>query len=660
MDKMTKIEFKKLKLIIDNYLGQAINEASQNGVDITTPDFELILEALKSKLLEERGFTLEEYEELEMDESPTPLKLEGISQIKGDQGIQGDRGEVGERGESVVGPKGEKGERGDDGRDGMNGKDGANGRDGNDGLQGPQGSVGPQGAKGEKGDIGFFSEEENKRLQWQFHKIEEHAIKVGSLAGDLENRLRAGQVDIPGVGSQGTQGPQGPQGTNGIIGVDGAQGPQGPQGSSTGSQGPQGYQGPQGTQGGQGTMYPWKGEWSDATTYAINDCVYYSGSGYVSLQALGNQNPGTQSAAWSLLVQRGPQGTQGFQGVQGPQGPQGQNGILGSQGTQGYQGPQGVAGSGSQGSQGFQGPQGPQGIIGPQGSQGPQGTQGYQGPQGIIGTQGSQGYQGTVGAQGTQGYQGPQGVAGSGAQGSQGFQGPQGPQGVAGSGSQGSQGFQGPQGPQGIIGTQGSQGYQGPVGSQGTQGFQGPQGTVGSQGTQGFQGPQGGKVPGQIFLSSAGGLPETTSACAAVQFETTTNKVNGYFLNFVDAENNYADWPLVMPSDWDAGAVSAYFYWTSSAYSDTAANNGVAWTLAGRSFADDDTLDAAWPAYASASDYGATNYDLYVASAVACTVSGAGANELVIYRAGRMPGAAADTLTAAASLLGIRIDYGRQ
>lgn len=505
---MTKKEFSKIKPWLDLLLEKAMQEKPF--------DYGLI-EQVKQKILETKGYSLEEYEEWEFEDDQKKIKIDGISQIKGNDGEKGEQGERGEPGQSIVGPVGPKGEPGINGKDGLPGIDGKDGRDGKDGERGPQG---PRGPKGDKGDIGFFSEEENKRLQWQFHEIGDRVIKVGSLANDLENRLRAGQVDIPGVGSQGTQGPQGPQGTNGTVG----------------SQGPQGFQGPEGS---------------------------------------------------STL-------------------------------------------------------------------EGPQGPQGYQGPQGGIGTQG------TVGSQGTQGYQGPQGVAGSGAQGSQGFQGPQGI-----IGTQGSQGFQGPQGSQGAIGTQGSQGFQGAQGAQGPQGFQGPQGIIGTQGPQGFQGsqgpqgPQGGKVPGQIFLSSAGGLPETTSACAAVQFETTTNKVNGYFLNFVDAENNYADWPLVMPSDWDAGAVSAYFYWTCSAYSDTAAKNGVAWTLAGRSFANDDSLDQAWPAYASASDYGATNYDLYTSSAVACTVSGAGANELVIYRAGRMPGAAADTLTAAASLIGIRIDYGR-
>ena len=52
-------------------------------------------------------------------------------------------------------------------------------------------------------------------------------------------------------------------------------------------------------------------------------------------------------------------------------------------------------------------------------------------------------------------------------------------------------------------------------------------------------------------------------------------------------------------------------------------------------------------------------WDLYTSSAAVATIGGAGAGELVFFRAGRMPGAAADTLTAAASLLGVMISYGR-
>ncbi len=255
-------------------------------------------------------------------------------------------------------------------------------------------------------------------------------------------------------------------------------------------------------------------------------------------------------------------------------------------------------------------------LQGSAGATGPQGSQGYQGPQGVqgkTGPQGTQGYQGTVGSQGPQGYQGVQGGLGSGAQ--------------------------------------GSQGYQGPQGTQGSQGFQGP------QGVQGYQGKIGTAPAGQIFLSCAGGWPQSTSACGVnTLYELTTNKVNLYVMNFADTVNTYANWDLVMPSDWDAGAVTAYPYWTSTAFG---VDIGVCWKFGGRSYANDDALDQAWPYGISAGMSGGTNNDLYIGSSLIAGISGAGANELVVYQLGRMGNDATDSLTAAASLIGIRLDYTR-
>jgi hypothetical protein len=85
----------------------------------------------------------------------------------------------------------------------------------------------------------------------------------------------------------------------------------------------------------------------------------------------------------------------------------------------------------------------------------------------------------------------------------------------------------------------------------------------------------------------------------------------------------------------------------------------VAWSIAGYSYANDDAMDVSMPAYSSASDYGGTNYDVYWSSAAIFGMTGAGTNELAYIRVGRYPGAAADTMTAAASLLGVRLDYTR-
>jgi len=120
--------------------------------------------------------------------------------------------------------------------------------------------------------------------------------------------------------------------------------------------------------------------------------------------------------------------------------------------------------------------------------------------------------------------------------------------------------------------------------------------------------------------------------------------------------NNFANWDLQMPSDWNAGTVTAYPYWTCSAFG---VNIGVDWGFAGRSYANDDALDQAWPVGVTAGMSGGTSNDLYIGSALVAGISGAGTNEFCAFRVGRYPDDVTDSCTACASLLGIRLDYTR-
>jgi len=168
-------------------------------------------------------------------------------------------------------------------------------------------------------------------------------------------------------GSQGETGPAGPTGPQGSVGPQGPTGTTGPQGvaGTTGAAtvGPQGIQGPAGPVGPVGLT--WKGTWSAATAYILNDAVGYSGASYYRIIAGTTATaPNIDTTNWALLAS---------QGAVGPQGPTGATGPTGSAGTQGIQGTTGATGS-----QGLTGP------AGPTGPQGPQGIQGIQGPAGTV------------------------------------------------------------------------------------------------------------------------------------------------------------------------------------------------------------------------------------------------------------------------------------
>ena len=48
--------------------------------------------------------------------------------------------------------------------------------------------------------------------------------------------------------------------------------------------------------------FTWRGTWSSATTYAVNDLVTYGNASYISIQAGTNQTPGVATSYWTVVV----------------------------------------------------------------------------------------------------------------------------------------------------------------------------------------------------------------------------------------------------------------------------------------------------------------------------------------------------------------------
>ena len=160
-----------------------------------------------------------------------------------------------------------------------------------------------------------------------------------------------GHTGPTGPTGAGATGPTGPAGTTGVS-VTGPTGPTGTAATMTGPSGPAGPTGPSGTQ------YPWLGVWSAGTTYALNNCVFYLGSGYVSILGSNTGNtPSSSPTYWSMFVQQGPTGVTGV-GTTGSQGATGPTGIAGPTGpTSTVAGPTGPTGAAST----VTGPTGPTG-----------------------------------------------------------------------------------------------------------------------------------------------------------------------------------------------------------------------------------------------------------------------------------------------------------
>lgn len=72
----------------------------------------------------------------------------------------------------------------------------------------------------------------------------------------------------------------------------------------------------------------WRGAWSGATTYVVNDAVLYQGSSWRAIAGSTNIVP-SEGITWNLLASKGDTGPQGAQGIQGIQGIQGEPGSGG-------------------------------------------------------------------------------------------------------------------------------------------------------------------------------------------------------------------------------------------------------------------------------------------------------------------------------------------
>jgi len=115
--------------------------------------------------------------------------------------------------------------------------------------------------------------------------------------------------------------------------------------------------------------FVWRGDWSPATTYALNDAVSVDGTSYLSSvdDNLSN-DPETSPGQWTILALGGADGQTGPAGPPGAAGPAGSTGADGAAGTTGPPGEPGMPGAagptGATGATGADGPTGPTGAPG--------------------------------------------------------------------------------------------------------------------------------------------------------------------------------------------------------------------------------------------------------------------------------------------------------
>lgn len=165
-------------------------------------------------------------------------------------------------------------------------------------------------------------------------------------------------------------------------------------------------------------------------------------------------------------------------------------------------------------------------------------------------------------------------------------------------------------------------------------------------------------LPGQqhLYVPASAMIPRTTSGAAPAVTELATNDVMVETLNFDTAADEFAQFSLQMPKNWNEGTLIAQFIWS---HPSTATNFGVAWAIQAVAFADDDALDTAFGTAVLVTNTGGTPDDLYVtAETSAMTVAGTpAAEEYVVFQVYRDVSDAGDNLAVDARLHGVKIHW---
>ena len=158
-----------------------------------------------------------------------------------------------------------------------------------------------------------------------------------------------------------------------------------------------------------------------------------------------------------------------------------------------------------------------------------------------------------------------------------------------------------------------------------------------------------------LWIPAGAMRPSTTGGCAAVAtIATSANQPDVQSLDFDATTQEYAQFSVAFPKQWDEGTVTAQFYWS---HASTTTNFGVVWNLQGVAQSDDDAIAAAYGAAQQIADTGGTTNDLYVTSATpAITIAGTPAEgDMCNFRISRVTGDGSDTMAIDARLMGIKL-----
>ena len=159
-----------------------------------------------------------------------------------------------------------------------------------------------------------------------------------------------------------------------------------------------------------------------------------------------------------------------------------------------------------------------------------------------------------------------------------------------------------------------------------------------------------------IWVPAQAMTPTASNGCAVLAtVETTSGRPDMNVLDFDKDSDEFAQFSVAFPKAWNAGTITFQFFWSG-----IAATTGVAMSLQGVSFADNDSIDTAYGTAVVVQDdaQGAVEELLVSAESGAVTIAGSpGDNELCYFRVGRDVSDGNDDMAGDCRLHGIKLFF---
>ena len=161
-----------------------------------------------------------------------------------------------------------------------------------------------------------------------------------------------------------------------------------------------------------------------------------------------------------------------------------------------------------------------------------------------------------------------------------------------------------------------------------------------------------------IFIPAAAMTSTATNGATYLTYEYETNDINVNFLEFDGATEEYAEFQIPMPEQWNLGTIKAKFFWSSAGGS--TAGDTVEWEIQAGAISDGDNIDTALGTAQVVSDTLIANSGTKIqitAATPAITVGGTPAlGDMTRFKVSRNVGGT-DDMTEDAWLFGCLIQY---